>query len=249
MFFAKPGKYAPCGIFNFKHLILCIATIFGISYAVRHTKIKEKNDVKKIIRILTLIMWALEVIKIIYNIIVGNGHNMNKVIPLYYCSILLYAGLLSSICTGTLERIGNVFLATGGIVAGIVYIIFPTTSLPEYPMFHILTIHSFFFHGTMIYLGLIINKFNYIEIKKSDIKYYSLLVFIICVCAYVVNSFCGSNLMFISQDFPRTPITLIYRFTGKFFPIFMSVIQMTLPFYIVYWIRCAIGYTSKWLLQ
>ena len=245
MFLSKPGEYPPCGMFNFRHLTLFIITIIGVIFAVNHTKIKEKSDVKKIIRIITVIVWVLEILKIIFNFIVGNGRNVNKVVPLYYCSLLLYSGFLSSIGKGVIQRVGDVFLATGGIVGGLVFLIFPTTSLPEYPMFHFLSLHSFFFHGTMIYLGIIINKIKYIEIKFSDLKYYACLVFVICIAAYIVNSICGSNLMFISQDFPGTPITIIYKLTGKLFPIIMSLAQMTLPFLLVYGVLNYNYYISK----
>ena len=245
MFLSKPGEYPPCGMFNFRHLTLFIITIIGVIFAVNHTRIKEKSDVKKIIRIITVIVWVLEILKIIFNFIVGNGRNVNKVVPLYYCSLLLYSGLLSSIGKGVIQRVGDVFLATGGIVGGLVFLILPTTSLPEYPMFHFLSLHSFFFHGTMIYLGIIINKFKYIEIKFSDLKYYACLVFVICIAAYIVNSICGSNLMFISQDFPGTPITIIYKLTGKLFPIIMSLAQMTLPFLLVYGVLNYNYYISK----
>ena len=55
--------------------------------------------------------------------------------------------------------------------------------------------------------------------------------------------------MFISRDFPGTPITLIYHATGKFFPIVMSVAQMTLPFYTIYGIRKILLPTkeTKWI--
>ena len=86
----------------------------------------------------------------------------------------------------------------------------------------------------MVYLGLLINKTKYIEIQSSDIKYYIILVGSICVLAYIVNNIFGSNLMFISQNFPGMPIEIIYNATGRFYTLVMSIAQMTLPFYIVY---------------
>lgn len=234
MFFAKPGTFPPCGMFNYKHLMLFVITIFGVIFAIKKTKIKEEQQIRKRIRIITVIMWILEIVKILFTFMVGNGNNLNKVVPLYYCSLLLYAGVFSSIGKGTIKRVGDVFLATGSIVAGFVFIAVPTTSLPEYSLFHFITIHSFLFHGMMIYLGLMIHKTKYIEIRKSDIKYYAGLILIICIAAYIVNYKYGSNLMFISRDFPGTPITIIYKYTGKLFPIVMTVAQMTLPFYIIY---------------
>lgn len=234
MFFSKPGEYEACGIFNIRHLILALITFAIIGVAVKYTKVRKKEDVKKIIRIFTIIVWILEILKIGYLFSIGLGGAINRVVPLYFCSLLLYSGLLSSFGKGIFERSGNVFLATGGIFAGIVFIMFPTTSLPEFPLFHFISIHSFFFHGTMVYLGLVINKFKYIEIEMSDLKYYASLIFMICIGALIVNKNMGSNLMFISQDFPGMPISFIYHHTGVFFTPVMMIIQMTLPFLIVY---------------
>ena len=179
-------------------------------------------------------MWIFEVVMIAFKLSTGDPKNLNNYVPLYYCSLLLYAGALSSFATGELQRIGDVFLATGGIIGGIVFIIYPSTSLPVYPMFHMVSLHSFLFHGTMIYLGLLINKTHYIELKASDIKYFATIVGTICVLAYIVNKIFGSNLMFISQNFPGMPIEIIYNATGPLFTLVMSLGQMTLPFYMVY---------------
>ena len=233
MFFAKPGIYEPCGIYNYRHIILAVIILVWVAIAVKLTEVTKKEDVRKIIKNLTITVWCLEIIKIIFLFSIGQG-KINKVVPLYYCSLLLYSGLLSSFGKGIAKKMGDIFLATGGIIGGIVFIIFPTTSLPEYPAFHFISVHSFFFHGTMIYLGLIINKFKYVEVKLEDIKYYSSLIFIICMAAYVVNKAFGSNLMFISQDFPGMPISSVYNSTGIFFTPIMILLQMTLPFLMVY---------------
>ena len=233
MFLAKPGIYEPCGIYNLNHLIMAFITLVWVAMAVKLTKVNKKEDVKKIIKNLTITIWCLEILKIIYLFATGQGR-INRVVPLYYCSLLLYSGLLSSFGKGLAEKMGDVFLATGGIIGGIVFIMFPTTSLPEYPALHFISIHSFFFHGTMIYLGIIINKFKYVEVKFEDIKYYAGLIFIICMVAYVVNRVYGSNLMFISQDFPGMPISVVYNHTGILFTPIMIGLQMTLPFLMVY---------------
>lgn len=234
MFFAKPGEYKPCGIYNYKHILLFILTALLILVAVKSTKIDKKEDVKKIIKGSTLFVWVLEIAKIIFLISIGAGKNVNKIVPLYYCSLLLYSGLLSSFGKGVLKRAGDVFLATGGIFGGITFLLFPTTSLPEYPMFHFISFHSFIFHGTMIYLGIIINKFKYIELKFRDILYYASLILLICIGAYVVNMKFGSNLMFISKDFIGSPVTILYNWAGKMFTPIMIALQMTVPFVSIY---------------
>ena len=234
MFFAKPGEYEPCGIFTMQHFELIIITVLGIIFALKNTVNKTKDEVTQIIRKCTIIMWILEIIMIAFKLCTGDVRNLNNYVPLYYCSLLLYAGLLSSFGKGKLKRIGDVFLATGGIIGGLVFIVLPTTSLPSYPMLHMVSLHSFFFHGTMIYLGLLIDITHYIELNLSDIKYFATLVGGICVLAYIINKKFGSNLMFISQNFPGMPIEIIYNATGRFYTLVMSLAQITLPFYIVY---------------
>ena len=86
----------------------------------------------------------------------------------------------------------------------------------------------------MVYLGLLINKTNYIKIKATDIKYFSVLVLVICIIALIINNIFESNLMFISEDFPGTPLTILYKITGPFFTLVMILGQMFLPFYAVY---------------
>ena len=135
MFLAKPGEYPPSGIFNIEHLILLISTFIVIIFAIKNTKSKEEKEVKKIIRISTIIVWILEILKIAFVFSVGNGNQLNKVVPLYYCSLLLYTGLLSSIGKGKIKRVGDVFLATGAIVAGVIFLIFPRLSPVNWKLF------------------------------------------------------------------------------------------------------------------
>ena len=234
MFFAKPNEYEPCGIFTTKHFLLIILTIVAISIALKKTIHKSKEEIHKIIKNLTIVIWILEFVRIGFNIYIGNINNVNECLPLYYCSLLLYAGLMSSFGKGKIKRIGDVFLATGGIIGGIVFIIMPTTSLPTYPMLHFISLHSFLYHGTMVYIGLLINATNYIELELKDIIYFAELVGGICIIALIVNNIFDGNLMFISKDFPGTPLTILYHLTGKLFTPIMIIAQMTLPFLVVY---------------
>lgn len=239
MFFSKPGEYAPCQMFSRGHFTLLSITLVVVIVALYFTKNKNKNknQVKNIIQKSTIFLWILEIIKIIFNFAIGNGVNPNNYIPLYYCSLILYAGLLSGFAKGTLKMIGDVFIATGAIIGGLFFLFCPNTSLPAYPMFHYISIQSFVFHGTMLYLGLLVNITNYIDLRITDIKYYASLVTIISCVSYVVNEILGTNFMFISNNFPNTPVEIVYNLTGRFFSLAMIIIQVVGPFYVVYFIK------------
>ena len=208
MLFARPGEYKPCGIFSLEHFGLIAVTIVCIAIAIKNTYKSSKEEVKKIIKNCTIMLWFMEIFIIIFKLCTGDPRNV--------------------------KRMGDVFLATGGIIGGIVFILLPTTSLPAYPALHIVSLHSFLYHGIMVYLGLLVNITHYIEVVASDAVYFATLIGIICILAQIVNKIFDSNLMFISKDFPGTPITIIYKLTGKHFTAFMEIAQMFLPFYAVY---------------
>ena len=234
--FSNIGEYEPCGIFTKGHFILIAITIVGIFIALKHSVKKNKEEIHKIIKYITITACILETVKIIYNIKQNSISAVNTYLPLYYCSMLLYAGLLSSFGKNSLKRVGDVSLATGSIIGGIVFLIYPSTSLPMYPAFHFLSIHSFLFHGMMIYLGILINKTRYIELKKEDVKYFAILVGCMSIVALILNNLFDGNLMFISNNFPDTPIEILYKITngGILYSLIMIIAQMTLPFYISY---------------
>lgn len=235
--FAEAGKYKPCGIFTLGHFSLLAITVFGIYITLKNTINKSKNDVHKIIKNVTIIAWTLEIIKIIFNITHNSLNKVNNYVPLYYCSILLYAGLLSSFAKGNLKRVGDVTLATGTIIGGIAFLIYPSTSLPTYPVFHFISLHSFFYHGMMIYIGILVNSTKYVVLKLSDVKYVSSLITVMSAFALIINNIFDANLMFISKNFPGTPVALIYKLTkGSFmFPVIMIFDQAFGPFFITYY--------------
>ncbi len=241
MFLSKYGEYEPCNIYTKGHFFLIAITMIVIAIALGYT-IKKKKDVKKIIRACTVFLWICEVIVITFKIKNYGLQNVNGYVPLYYCSLLLYSGILSGFCKGKLQRIGDVFLATGAIVGGLTYIIYPSTSLPSYPIIHLISIHSFTFHGIMIYLGLLVNITNYIKLEKKDFWNYSILVGITCALALIINNIFDSNLMFISKNFPGMILEVLYNISGRFFTASMILIQITLPFFVMKYI---IGFTRK----
>lgn len=234
MLFKSANKVTPCGMFSPEHFILLAITLICVAIAIKHTKNMDKENIKKLIRKTTIFLWILEIIKILFNITNYGLSAVNKYVPLYFCSLILYAGIFSGYCKGTLKKMGDVFLSTGGIIAGLIFLIYPLTSLTSYPIFHYISIHSFILHGIMVYIGMLMLITKYTTIEKRDIIYYSAIIVIISGVAYIVNLICGSNLMFISQNYPGTYIEIIYNNTGRFFTLFMTIAQATMPFYTVY---------------
>lgn len=241
IFFSLPESYPSAGIFGPWHLLLLTVTFALVALGLRLSCRLGDGGVRRVLRISTALLWALEAIKILFVLLVVRSRNPNDFVPLYFCSLTLYAGAFSSLGRGWVRRTGDCFLATGGVVGGALFLFFPTTSLPRYPALHFISLHSFLLHGLMVYLGLLLLIRGVFRPRFSDLRYYFVLVSLTCAIACFFNWSYDryadaplANLMFMSKDFPGTPITLIYHLCGAFFPWFMWLVQSLCPFLIVY---------------
>ena len=141
---------------------------------------------------------------------------------------------MSAFGKGFVKRCGDTFLAVGSIIGGVMFLLCPNTSLPMYPFFHYITFQSFLYHSIMIYLGILVIMRGYVVLRAKDQIPYGTVVLIVGVVAYLVNAVLGTNLMFVSDNFPGTPVELVYRFTGRLFPLCMILIHIVPPFWVMY---------------
>lgn len=241
MFFAPPYQYPPAGLYTPGHAALFATAAMLIALALALTRRASPATVRRIVRVCTGVLWGLEIAKIVFVLLVTGSRNPNDFIPLYYCSLVLYAGLFSSVGRGRLRRLGDVFLATGGMIGGACFLVCPNTSLPRYPVFHFISFHSFLLHGIMVFLGLLLLMRGLVRLRFSDLWYCAGLVSAMCLLAFLFNLIYSNatgtetaNLMFMSRDFPGTPVHLLFVLTGKLFPAAMWLVQAFVPYLAVY---------------
>lgn len=96
----------------------------------------------------------------------------------------------------------------------------------------------------MIYLGLLVNITHYVEYGKKDFKYYFWLIIIIGILAYIVNLILDTNLMFVSKNYPGTPIEFLYNLFGRLYPAFAILSQAILPFFVILGIKENAGFSK-----
>ena len=233
-FFAKSGMVEPYKIFSSSHVILVCICMFFIVRALWRNRHADSKTVLRITRYCAVLLWVLEVMKIAFNLLIGNGENPNTYIPLYFCSIPLYCSLMSGWGRGTVKRTGDVFMTVGGLVGGVAYFLSPNTTAGQYQAFHFITIQSFILHGIMIFLSVLYIITGYHKLVMKDLKFYALTIVTMCVAAYTVNYFLDSNLMFVSKNFPGTPVEILYNLSPEYFPFWMTFIQAIPPFLVIY---------------
>lgn len=237
MFFADEGKYPAAGIPSAGYFILIITTFYFIYRGLNATLQWSYAKIRKLMLWLISILWILEIVKICFRFYYGYRDQLNTWVPLYYCSITLFAGILSCFTTGIFQHIGDVFISIGGLIGGICFLLYPTTSLASFPAFHFLSVHSFLYHGCMTYLGILLNRSGLVNLTWKDLKYYMLYVCFFCIVALILNQMTGSNLMFISQPLEGTMYYVAYKILGPLYTPCMILIQMTIPFIVIMWFK------------
>jgi uncharacterized membrane protein YwaF len=209
MFFAPNGKYPPCGLYSAGHIIILLFTLLDVVISLYLALRYLKSYVKTVIRIFTVIVTVLEGIKIAFNFIQGYTA-LNHWVPLYFCSFYLFALWFAAFGKGKAEKTGMSFLFGGSILSGLSFLFYPSTSLPNYPLFHFLSLYSFFFHGSMIFMGLFIILSGYYKPKLKDGLYYILFTGILIGLAALVNVLFGANLMFITNPYRIPVMSYVY---------------------------------------
>ena len=251
-FFAPPGVYAPCGTYTVGHLVLFLLTLCTLALALWRARHLSPEAVRRRVLVIGIWLWVLEICKIAFVLLVVRSGNPNEFVPLYFCSMVLYAAPLSAKGRGKWRTVGDVFLTSGGIVAGLGFLLFPTTSLPRYPFFHFISWHSFFLHGAMAYLGILLLWRGGVRLQKSHASYAFWPISAMCALAYLFNTLWDmthpdlavANLMFISKDFPNTPVSVLYRLCGPAFAVVMWLLQALMPFWGVFLVLRCIGSSS-----
>ena len=240
MFFASPYEHTPSGLYSAGHVTLLLLTLLCVGGALYASRRMRVPDVRRTVCVLTLLLWLLEIGKILFVLLCTGSRNPNDFVPLYYCSLSLYAGALSCCKCARLRYAGDCFIATAGLVGGAVFLFFPTSTLPYYPAWHFLSLHSFFLHGCMVYLGLLLLMRGIYRPVWRDVRYPASLISVMCVLALIFNTvydrvtgMAVANLMFISKDTPGTPLALVYRIAGPCFTAVMWLSQAVCPFLLV----------------
>lgn len=231
-FFAESGEYPAAGLFSLEHLLMIGLCLLALSFLIFKTIKNKINNPLKVVKIISIIILIMEIIKTIWGIEVGRYANWYNYLPLWFCSLFIPLSLLAGFAKGQLQQLALTFIFYGGIIGGIVYLVFPTTSIGRYPAFHFITFHSMFYHIIMIYMGFFIVYHKLINPQLSDWLGYILITSIFCGISYIANYYLGTNYMFLANYSNNPILEILYNYTGKLYPLILSICQNFGTFFI-----------------
>jgi hypothetical integral membrane protein (TIGR02206 family) len=192
------------------------------------------NNINSFLLIIGIICIILEVAKVVWGISVHRYSMAVQYIPLWFCSLFVPTSVLASITKGKVRHMALSFMFYGGIVGGIAYLLFPTTSLYKFPLFHFISFHSMIYHSLMIYTGLVIAIKHIIAPNIKDFIPYMIFTTIVCIIAYVVNVNYGTNFMFLNSTSNNPILYKVMQLTNKLYPIVITLAQNIGTFFITY---------------
>lgn len=234
-FFSPSGEYPPCGMFTLPHLItLAICLILIVIGLYCSKKLKEKQ-VFLIIKIVAILVTILELIKIGYKFWYQQTY-LDAWFPLAYCSLFIYSTWMVGFGKGKVREIGLGFLVGGGIIAGLAFLIFPTTSLMMHPIYHFLSIHSMLFHSLMMYIGILCYIHKLFVFNKKGYISYCLFCLGFMFVALIVNKIYDCNMMFLKEPF-NIPIPLLQEIKNNvqwLYTLIIVVTYLVVPYGIVF---------------
>lgn len=188
-----------CGMFNFWHYLTIFLFFLFLWCLLRISRRMTAQQVRMCHFLVAVGITLLEVFKIISRI--QKGYGPDSWVPLYYCSLFLFAIWLSLCRWVPAQRAGYAFITMGGILASAAFTLYPSTSLGMYPLLHPSTLHSFVFHLVMCWMGILLLQKGCYRPRKRDSLYYFLFVLSACVVALFLNDAIGTNCMFLSHPF------------------------------------------------
>ena len=234
------------GLFSWSHLIYTTVSIALIAGILILTRNKSNDQIKKYIKIISIAVTVLEILKIVWNLTLRTTVEVNDYVPLYFCSFFIYVSLVFAFVKNTesvFYKFSALFLFYGGMSGGLAFVLLPTTTLNVFPLLQVLSFHSLIYHVLMVTCALWSLRFFKPSLK--DFKLYAVGVLIIEVVVLIINLICGTNFMLLMKPFEIAPLEWIYNNVKFLFPPIMAVGQMAVTYFAAFGISLLIELIQK----
>lgn len=222
-------------LFGGYHIISLLITAAVTVYLCKKFKDKEESSVRRLLLVLSLAVILLEIYKQLAYSLTFDGEKFSfsykwHIFPWQFCSTPMYAGLAAALIKN--RRIHYclcAYLATFGLFAGAVTLVFPVAALSTVIG---INVQSAVCHGIITAVGIFLFYSGYVRAEHRTVLYALPVFLCTALTAMILNEtvyrsgILGDqvfNMFFISPYFPEDlPIFIPLRkiFPGKLFGIF-----------------------------
>lgn len=203
--FLAPAHEMPGTMFTPLHFIFA-AIVLAVVIVAAIVVGKKKNAIKPVFIAVWATMVVLEITKIVWESVSGKtvGIEWTGVLPLYPCSLYMYAMPFAIWGKGNVQKAACGYACTLGLLGACINFFYPMTVLPTYSCISFAGMHTFVFHGTMLFTCLVMlisGYHSYTQVKSWQQMFLaSIPALIQSIPANIVNYTIGADYMFFKGD-------------------------------------------------
>ena len=203
--FLPPADQLPGTMFTPLHFIFA-AIVLAVVIVSAIVVGKHKRSIKPVFITVWATMVVLEIAKITWESVTGHQISIEwtGILPLYPCSLYMYAMPFAIWGKGNVQKAACGYVCTLGLMGACINFFYPMTVLPTYSCIHFAGMHTFVFHGTMLFTCLVMlisgyHRYTYVTDWKQMFLA-SIPALIQSVPANIVNYTIGADYMFFKGD-------------------------------------------------
>lgn len=233
--FLPSSDKIPGTMFTPLHFVFSLISIaLVIALALLLAKKSEKT-IKTVFTVLWALIVVFEITKIVWETCSGKtvSFEWGGILPLYPCSIFMYAMPLVIWGNDFLRRAGCGYLCTLGFLGGTINFVYPATILGNYSCISFAGFHTFLYHGAIVFAAIVVLKSGYHSFRGVT-KWWQLLVpsipfFAVSIVANAVNfSKIGSDYMFFKLN------SFIFAPIGAATPDALAVVIVYFAYFLIH---------------
>lgn len=242
--FLPPAAELPGTLFTPLHLVTSACWIGLIVLGCLWLRKKGEKTIRNVFAGLWVAVVVLEVTKILWETYCGRVVDFEEqgVLPLYPCSIFMYAMPFAIWGKGTARYCACGYVCTLGLLGGAINFVYPANILSNYSCISFAGFHTLFYHGVMVLCAALMLLTGYHSYKKvthsPELLLPAVPALAVSVVANLVNfSPVDSDYMFFKLE------SFFFAPLGKATPDWLGVILV----YGIYLLIHALPYLPSWL--
>ena len=167
--FLPPADSLPGTLFTPLHFAFSAAMLALIIWTALLLSRKDEKKIRTVFTVIWITVTCLEVVKILWETYSGRTVNLELggILPLYPCSIFMYAMPLAIWGKGRVRYMGCGYVCTLGLLGGTVNFFYPANILSNYSCISFAGFHTFLYHGAIFFCALVMLKSGYHSYKKA----------------------------------------------------------------------------------
>jgi hypothetical protein len=203
------------GIFTPTHFILIVfLSVFGIVLYRLFVRLPHQQSIQ-FYRYIAIFLIGLELLRMGWNVLASDAWYAKDVWPLYTCGIFVVVFPLYAFQTRYQRHVEG-FIGLGAMLSGVLFLLFPSTGLAMFPLWHINTVISTLMHWAMALIGAIFFFHRKHKFTTFDLITAFSIVSFFALVSWLYNSIDpNTNFFFLAYPLNGTPLMWLYDWFGQ----------------------------------